>query len=168
MANPTDDHGEIPSSLPGAVAASAAASATAATRDEDAACLRLGVMDSDKVEVLMIAEAAALLAKREADHQKLGHTYSLDVVNGLFRPAMNYCTRFDRIQNKTAVLAVRESFDARASELGLHAFEVAQLVNLMPADAEEAKAVIPSLREEGKIDNDVLNSLLMELTTFAK
>lgn len=34
--------------------------------------------------------------------------------------------------------------------------------------AEEAKAVIPSLREEGKIDNDVLNSLLMELTTFAK
>lgn len=134
MANPTDDHGEIPSSLPGAVAASAAASATAATRDEDAACLRLGVMDSDKVEVLMIAEAAALLAKREADHQKLGHTYSLDVVNGLFRPAMNYCTRFDRIQNKTAVLAVRESFDARASELGLHAFEVAQLVNLMPAD----------------------------------
>lgn len=34
--------------------------------------------------------------------------------------------------------------------------------------AEEAKAIIPSLREEGKIDNDVLNTLLMELTTFAK
>jgi len=34
--------------------------------------------------------------------------------------------------------------------------------------AEEAKAIIPSLREEGKIDNDVLNGLLMELTTFAK
>lgn len=168
MAHPSDDHGDVPSSLPGAVAASAAASATAATRDEDAAVLRLGVMGRPNVEPLMIAEAAALLAKREADHQKLGHTYSLDVVNGLFRPAMNYCTRFDRIQNKTAVLAVRESFDARASQLGLHPFEVAQLVNLMPADAEEAKAIIPSLREEDKIANDKLNELLMELTTFAK
>ncbi|OSX74957.1 hypothetical protein BU14_0260s0026 [Porphyra umbilicalis] len=158
--------GNVPSSLPGAVAASAAASATAAARDEDAAQLRLGVMEGE--EVLMISEAAALLAKREADHAKLGHTYSLDVVNGLFRPAATYCARFDRIQNKTAVLAVRDTFDGRGAELGLHPFEVAQLVNLMPADAEEAKAIIPSLREEGKIDNDVLNGLLMELTTFAK
>lgn len=132
MAHLTDGSEGVPSSLPGAVAASAAASATAATRDEDAACLRLGVMEGE--EVLMIAEAAALLTKREADHAKLGHTYSLDVVNGLFRPAATYCARFDRIQNKTAVLAVRDTFDGRAAELGLHPFEVAQLVNLMPAD----------------------------------
>lgn len=34
--------------------------------------------------------------------------------------------------------------------------------------AEEAKAIIPSLREENKIANHELNQLLMELTTFAK
>ena len=43
----------------------------------------------------------------------------------------------------------------------LHKFEIAQLINLCPENAEEAKALIPSL--ESKIDDEELDNLLRDL-----
>ncbi|KAK4705339.1 DNA-directed RNA polymerase II subunit RPB4, partial [Phenoliferia sp. Uapishka_3] len=47
----------------------------------------------------------------------------------------------------------------------LKQFELAQLANLCPLEAEEAKALIPSLLEK---DDDELQALLLEIASFRK
>lgn len=50
---------------------------------------------------------------------------------------------------------------------GLEPFEVAQLGNLCPGDAHEAKTLVPSLDMPGRqIDNTRLNELLEQLNSF--
>jgi DNA-directed RNA polymerase II subunit RPB4 len=50
---------------------------------------------------------------------------------------------------------------------GLEPFEVAQLGNLCPGDAQEAKALIPSLAMPDRdIDNTRLTELLEQLNSF--
>ena len=50
---------------------------------------------------------------------------------------------------------------------GLEPFEVAQLGNLCPADAHEAKALVPSLAMPGRdIDNTQLTELLEQLNSL--
>ena len=54
-------------------------------------------------------------------------------------------------------------------ELQLAPFEVAQLGNLCPSDAEEARALIPSLNREGRhIDNSLLDAALKHVAEFQK
>ncbi len=43
----------------------------------------------------------------------------------------------------------------------LHKFEVAQIANLCPENAEEAKSLIPSL--ENKMDDDEMEEMLKDL-----
>lgn len=45
----------------------------------------------------------------------------------------------------------------------MHRFEIAQLGNLCPENAEEAKGLIPSL--ENKLDDDEVEDLLKDLHT---
>lgn len=50
---------------------------------------------------------------------------------------------------------------------GLKPFEVAQLANLCPQDAQEAKALVPSLAMPGReMENHKLNELLDQLNQF--
>lgn len=49
------------------------------------------------------------------------------------------------------------------SEMSLAEFEMAQLGNLCPESAEEARALIPSLN--GKLDDDVLQKILEDMST---
>ena len=52
-------------------------------------------------------------------------------------------------------------------KFGLAPFEVAQLGNLCPGDAQEAKALIPSLAmADREIDNSQLTELLEQLNSF--
>lgn len=65
-------------------------------------------------------------------------------------------------KDATAVKSVR--MDLENSNLGLAAFEVAQIGNLCPADAEEARALIPSLNRDGRhIDNGELDEVLKKV-----
>jgi len=50
-------------------------------------------------------------------------------------------------------------------EPALTQFETAQIANLCPADADEAKSIVPSLV---KIDDDRLQALLDEIQTMRK
>lgn len=49
------------------------------------------------------------------------------------------------------------------SEMSLAEFEMAQLGNLCPESAEEARALIPSLN--GKLDDDLLQKILEDMAT---
>ena len=50
---------------------------------------------------------------------------------------------------------------------GLDPFEVAQLGNLTPQDAQEARALVPSLDMSGRdIDNAQLTEILEQLNSF--
>ena len=56
----------------------------------------------------------------------------------------------------------------------LHEFEIVSLGNLLPDTAEEAKAMLPSLRDgvegirEGGVPDDALEALLSDLTGYKK
>lgn len=52
---------------------------------------------------------------------------------------------------------------AMMSEMSLAEFEMAQLGNLCPETAEEARALIPSL--SGKIEEDLLQKILEDMAT---
>ena len=57
--------------------------------------------------------------------------------------------------------------DLESGNLGLEAFEVAQLGNLCPENAQEAKALVPSLSIDGRdIDNQQLSELLAQLNSY--
>lgn len=49
------------------------------------------------------------------------------------------------------------------SEISLAEFEMAQLGNLCPESAEEARALVPSLN--GKLDEDLLQKILDDMAT---
>jgi DNA-directed RNA polymerase II subunit RPB4 len=64
----------------------------------------------------------------------------------------------------TTVFSFLFAFDrAMMSEMSLAEFEMAQLGNLCPESAEEARALIPSL--SGKIDDDLLQKILEDMAT---
>ena len=49
------------------------------------------------------------------------------------------------------------------TEMSLAEFEMAQLGNLCPESAEEARALVPSLN--GKLDEDLLQKILDDMST---
>lgn len=49
------------------------------------------------------------------------------------------------------------------NEMSLEEFEMAQLGNLCPESAEEARALIPSLN--GKLEDDLLQKVLEDMST---
>ncbi|KJH45845.1 RNA polymerase Rpb4 [Dictyocaulus viviparus] len=75
----------------------------------------------------------------------------------VFIKTLNYSRRLSRFKNRETIKAVRAIF----SQKPLHKFEVAQIVNLCPETAEEAKALIPSL--ENKLEDDDLDEILRDL-----
>lgn len=54
-------------------------------------------------------------------------------------------------------------YRAMMTEMSLAEFEMAQLGNLCPESAEEARALIPSLN--GKLDDDLLQKILEDMST---
>ncbi|KAI6174601.1 RPOL4c domain-containing protein [Aphelenchoides bicaudatus] len=78
----------------------------------------------------------------------------------IFVSTLNYTQRFSKFKKREMIRAVRGIFTGRNQ---LHKFEVAQLANLCPESAEEAKALIPSL--ENKVEDDELEDLLKSLTS---
>lgn len=79
----------------------------------------------------------------------------------IFLKSYEYVNRVKRFKNKEAVTQVRQDLERYA----LHEFEIAQLGNLLPDSADEAKALIPSL-VEASITNEQLSEALEQLRGY--
>lgn len=75
----------------------------------------------------------------------------------VFMKTLNYSKRMAKYKNRSAVRAVRQLLSSKP----FHRFELVQLANLCPENAEEAKSLIPTL--ENKIEDEELEELLKEL-----
>lgn len=125
--------------------------------DEDAAKLEFGAeFDEQKGQPLFTAEVLQLLKLHKEKNQHV------QVNNRLLEPSLEHCERFGQIETTDAAIMVREQL--QKVEPRLHPFEVAQLASLMPKDAEEAKAIIPSLA--ANYDDDVLNEILKNMDAW--
>uniref|UniRef100_A0AC35ETH8 RNA polymerase Rpb4/RPC9 core domain-containing protein n=1 Tax=Panagrolaimus sp. PS1159 TaxID=55785 RepID=A0AC35ETH8_9BILA len=128
------------------------------TVEEDAAELKFPpAFDKDGCDALLISEVFLLLDhRRKQGEQK----EEIEDISEVFVKTIDYCRRLSRFKTRDTIRSVRAIFSACSV---LHKFEVAQLVNLCPENAEEAKALVPSL--ENKIDDEELEGLLREMHT---
>ncbi|KAF3438304.1 hypothetical protein FNV43_RR21066 [Rhamnella rubrinervis] len=136
---------------------------TTKAEEEDASELKIGE-DFLKAKCLMNSEVAILLEHR---CEQLKHM-SDDPMNHLpqvFEKALQYVKRFSRFTNQDAVKQVREVL----SRYQLAEYELAVLGNLCPETAEEAKAVVPSLKtKERNHDDEAIEKLLQDLLMIKK
>ncbi|KZT27922.1 hypothetical protein NEOLEDRAFT_70694 [Neolentinus lepideus HHB14362 ss-1] len=119
--------------------------------EEDASVLKLGPAFNN-AGCLLISEVKYLLENRDKDAPD----------TAVYNKTLEYVKAFAKFNTTEAASAVRETL--RREPL-LTQFETAQIANLCPADAEEAKSTIPSLV---KIDDDRLNALLSEIQTMRR
>jgi len=119
--------------------------------EEDASVLKLG-QEFNNAGCLLISEVKYLLENRDKDAPD----------TTVYNKALEYVRQFAKFTTTDSASAVRETL--RREPL-LTQFETAQIANLCPAEAEEAKSIIPSLV---KIDDDRLQSLLDEIQTMRK
>ncbi|KAJ8079531.1 RNA polymerase B [Marasmius tenuissimus] len=140
------------------------------TEDEDAAALKLGPgalldymytvaladffarIEFNNAGCLLISEVKYLLENRDKDAPD----------TAVYNKTLEYVKTFAKFNTTDSASAVRETL---RREPALTQFETAQIANLCPADAEEAKSVVPSLV---KIDDDRLQALLDEIQTMRK
>ncbi|GAA5872019.1 hypothetical protein JCM21900_000176 [Sporobolomyces salmonicolor] len=80
--------------------------------------------------------------------------------NAIFQKTQDYVDTFARFHAGEVVEAVRESLPSDKFKF----YEIAQLINLCPADAEEAKALVPSVT----MDDDTLQQHLNDLAMHRK
>lgn len=133
-----------------------------ATGEEDATTLVLGPefqLDAG-AQALFISEVAHLLKEKVKGRQ--GQEIATEIENPILMKSLKYANRFGQIANTEQAIAVRNQL--QAVEPHLHPFEIAQIATLMPKDAEEAKAIIPSLA--ARYDDDVLNNILKDLDVW--
>ncbi|KAI0684287.1 HRDC-like protein [Cytidiella melzeri] len=121
------------------------------TEDEDAAALKLGA-EFNNAGCLLISEVKYLLENREKDAPD----------TAVYNQTLDYVKTFAKFHTTDSASAVRETL---RREPALTQFETAQIANLCPADAEEAKSIVPSLV---KIDDDKLQVLLDEIQTMRR
>ncbi|KAG6910011.1 hypothetical protein DXG01_013733 [Tephrocybe rancida] len=131
------------------------------TEEEDASALKLGP-EFNNAGCLLISEVKYLLENRDKDAPDTVYVYVYAVFARGGRVLMEYVKTFTKFNTTDSASAVRETL---RREPALTQFETAQIANLCPADAEEAKSVIPSLV---KIDDDRLQALLEEIQTMRK
>uniref|UniRef100_A0A158PB01 RPOL4c domain-containing protein n=1 Tax=Angiostrongylus cantonensis TaxID=6313 RepID=A0A158PB01_ANGCA len=131
------------------------------TVDEDATEMRFPKeFESRNCDALLTSEVFLLLEhRRQQNEAKDEIDTTSEVGDYVFVKTLNYARRLSRFKNRETIKAVRAIF----SQKPLHKFEVAQIINLCPETAEEAKALIPSL--ENKLEDDDLDEILRDLHT---
>uniref|UniRef100_A0A1I7U5U7 CSD_1 domain-containing protein n=1 Tax=Caenorhabditis tropicalis TaxID=1561998 RepID=A0A1I7U5U7_9PELO len=110
--------------------------------------------ESNTCDALLTAEVYLLLEHRRVSNETKDE---IEEMSEVFIKTLNYARRMSRFKNRETIRAVRAVF----SEKHLHKFEVAQIANLCPENAEEAKALVPSL--ENKIEESELEEVLKDL-----
>ncbi|ORZ19057.1 HRDC-like protein [Absidia repens] len=122
---------------------------------EDASILKLGE-EFENSQCLYISEVRILL---EAQSEAKETRSSTNVMT----KTLEHVQSFGRFNNREPVVEVRKLL-GRNTELSQ--FEIAQLANLCCEDAEEAKALIPSLAN--KLEDEKLQELLNQMITIRK
>ena len=129
--------------------------------DEDATKLEFGPEFND-VSCLLHSEIFALLDNQK--QQKLVNVTDPSIVDRLFTTSFNktykYVKTFNRYKNSEMIREVRTCFSDDFCE-----YEMAQLANLCPESAEEAKCLIPSL---SRIPDLTLQSILDHIQNTRK
>ncbi|ORX57555.1 hypothetical protein DM01DRAFT_1229375 [Hesseltinella vesiculosa] len=126
---------------------------------EDASILKLGE-EFENVQCLNTSELRILL-EAQIDSKESGREN---------RPTTDAMTKisdhvrtFGRFTNQDSVMEVRKLLESNAE---LTQFEIAQLANLCCEEAEEAKALIPSLAN--KMEDEKLQEMLSQIITIKK
>lgn len=105
---------------------------------------------------IFLAEAAHLLRLRAAAKTKQGFTR----INPVLKKSLEYAEKFGNIDAQSAIV-----LRTQLSQVpGIHLFEMAQIASLLPKDAEEAKAIIPSLKD--RYEDDELNDIIANLDVW--
>ncbi|KAF7724568.1 RNA polymerase B [Apophysomyces ossiformis] len=126
---------------------------------EDATTLKLGE-EFNTAQCLYMSEVRILL---EAQHDSKDHAGGVNrQTTNVLSKTLDYVHTFSRFSNWESVHEVRKVLDQN----GMAQFEVAQLANLCCEDAEEAKALIPSLAN--KVDDEKLQEMLNQMLTIKK
>lgn len=123
--------------------------------EEDAALLKFP-KEFENAETLTISEVLIILENREEQQKKsdTGHK-----PNEVFVKTLEHCRLFNKLgDNREQISAVRRMLQTKK----LHKFELAQLANLCPDSAEEARTFIPSLENNYQDEEltEVLNAML--------
>ncbi|CAG5136558.1 unnamed protein product [Candidula unifasciata] len=137
------------------MAAQAPQTSTNDTQEEDASELQFP-KEFENAETLLISEVQMLLDHRKQQNENAEEEQEQSEV---FMKTLNYCERFSKFKNRETIAAVRSSLMQKK----LHKFELAQLANLCPETAEEAKSFIPSL--DGRFEDDELQQILDDIKT---
>ncbi|KAI0031440.1 HRDC-like protein [Vararia minispora EC-137] len=119
--------------------------------EEDASALKLGP-EFNNAGCLLISEVKYLLENRDKPAPD----------TAVYNKTLDYVKTFAKFNTTEAAAAVREIL---RREDQLTQFETAQIANLCPADAEEARSIVPSLV---KVGEDSLQNLLSEIQTMRK
>lgn len=129
------------------------------TTDEDAALLELGpeFRAEQDAQPIFLAEVAHLLRLQVNAKTQQGFTE----INPVLKKSLEYAEKFGHITRTEDAIAIRGQL---GSVRGIHPFEVAQIASLFPKDAEEAKAVIPSLKD--RYEDDELNEMIGALDVW--
>ncbi|GAA5999582.1 DNA-directed RNA polymerase II subunit RPB4 [Rhodotorula paludigena] len=126
--------------------------------DEDVAQLKFGASFTDgETQMLSISEVRLLLDGIERSAEENGKAAPDTAV---YNKTKDYVNTFARFRDNDLAEAVRGGLPAP----DFHEYESVQLMNLCPMEAEEAKALVPSL----KMDDETLQQHLSELTNARK
>eukprot|EP00730_Choanoeca_flexa_P014712 TRINITY_DN6533_c0_g1_i2.p1 TRINITY_DN6533_c0_g1~~TRINITY_DN6533_c0_g1_i2.p1 ORF type:complete len:140 (+),score=29.18 TRINITY_DN6533_c0_g1_i2:22-441(+) len=107
---------------------------------------------------LLLSEVEYILNGR-VDSEKQKHQGREPNMDPLLMKTLSYAKRFGFYQ-RDSFNAVRETVKMD----DLHGFEQIQLANLCPETSDEAKSLIPSLRD-GRVEEDQLEEMLEKLQT---
>lgn len=124
--------------------------------EEDAALLELGpeFRGEQEAQPIFLAEVAHLLRLQESKKRQQGFTE----INPVMEQSLKYAEKFGHITKTEDAIAIRNTL---MNVQGIHPFEVAQIASLFPKDPEEAKAIIPSLKD--RYEDDELNDMISQL-----
>lgn len=111
----------------------------------------------------MNAEVALILEKKYAQLQNLADDPASQV-SQVFEKSLQYVKRFSRYQNPEALKQVREVLVRNK----LSEFEVGAIGNLCPETVEEAKALVPSITKKGRLDEQEIEQMLLDLARIKK
>ncbi|KAI0640807.1 HRDC-like protein [Trametes meyenii] len=102
-----------------------------AHEEEDASALRLGP-EFNNAGCLLISEVRYLLEHRPSEKAAPDTT--------VYKKTLEYVKTFAKFDKPEAAAAIRETL---RRESALTQFEIAQIANLCPVTAEEAKSIVP-------------------------
>eukprot|EP00455_Lapot_gusevi_P012450 TRINITY_DN15907_c0_g1_i2.p1 TRINITY_DN15907_c0_g1~~TRINITY_DN15907_c0_g1_i2.p1 ORF type:complete len:142 (-),score=32.21 TRINITY_DN15907_c0_g1_i2:261-686(-) len=128
---------------------------------EDASKLNLGEDFQQAKRCLWYSEVAVILEERmelheDQDRQSLGYN--------MFQKTFKYVNKFNNFKTRQALSEATQLMKQYVKDYGVDEFEIAVLQNLNIETAEEAKELIPTLKE--KLNDDLIAELVADCKRY--